>query len=577
MIEKLTKLFKKLFKKEIEVKLERPWLKSYPEDILATIVYPQISVSQILDNTAKKYPENTALIFVGRKITYKELSELVDKLATALHNLGVKKGDKVALLLPNCPQFVISYYAALKIGAIVIPTNPLYTERELEYQLNNSGTETVITLDVKALYPKIANVKEKTRLKRIIISDIREYLRFPESVLYPIAKRKEIVKVKKGAGIYFLKKLLDEYPQTPPVVEIEPEEDLALLQYTGGTTGVPKGVMLTHKNLVVNAIQCRYWFSKAKIEEETFLSVLPFFHVFGMTVCMNVPIYLAASIILVPRFKVDDIFKIINKFKPTVFPGVPTMYVAINNYPHIEKYDLSSIKFCISGAAPLPIEVAEKFEKLTGGVLVEGFGLTECSPVTHCNPLYGKRKVGSIGLPFPDTDIKITDLETGKKILNIGEIGELAIRGPQVMKGYWQMPEETAQVIRDGWLYTGDIAKMDEEGYTFIVDRKKDMIIVSGNNVYPKDVEEILYQHPKVKEAVVVGLPDVYQGEAVKAYIILKDGQTATSQEIIEFCKKNLSNHAVPKFVEFRKELPKTLIGKVLRRVLLEEEMKKKG
>jgi len=322
--------FKKLFRKELpKPELERPWLKSYPEDIPVTIAYPQITIHQILANTAKKYPENTALIFIGRKMTYRELSELVDKLATALHQLGVKKGDKVALFLPNCPQFVISYYAALKIGAIVIPTNPLYTERELEYQLNNSGTETIITLDVKALYPKVANIKEKTRLKRIIISDIREYLRFPESTLYPIAKMKEIAKVKKESGIYFLKELLDEYPANPAVVDIDPEE-LALLQYTGGTTGIPKGVMLTHKNLISNAIQCRHWFSKAKIGEEIFLSVLPFFHAFGMTVCMNVPIYLAASIILVPRFKIDDILKIINKFKPTVFPGVPMMYVAIS-------------------------------------------------------------------------------------------------------------------------------------------------------------------------------------------------------------------------------------------------------
>ncbi|MEW6096037.1 MAG: long-chain fatty acid--CoA ligase [bacterium] len=572
----MIKLENKLCKNETDVKIEKPWLKNYPDDIPITLDYSQISVSQILDNTAKKYPENIALIFVGRKITYKELSKLVNKLATALHNLGVKKGDKVALFLPNCPQFVISYYAALKIGAIVVPTNPLYTERELEYQLNNSGSQTIITLDVKALYPKIANVKDKTRLKRIIISDIREYLPFPESVLYPMVKRMEIAKVEKDEMTYFLKELLDEYIAKPPVVEINSEEDLALLQYTGGTTGVPKGVMLSHRNLVVNAIQCRHWFSKAKIGKETFLSVLPFFHVFGMTVCMNVPIYLASSIILVPRFKIDDVLKIINNFKPTIFPGVPPMYVVINNYSHIKKYDLSSIKFCISGAAPLTIEVAEEFERITGGVLVEGFGLTECSPVTHCNPLYGKRKVGSIGLPLPDTDMKITDLETGEKILNIGQVGELAIKGPQVMKGYWQMPEETTQVIRNGWLYTGDIAKLDEDGYTFIVDRKKDVIIVGGENVYPKEVEEILYQHPKVKEATVIGLPDVYRSEVVKAYIILKDGQTATPQEIREFCKKNLIKHAVPKFVEFRKELPKTLIGKVLRRVLLEEEMKKK-
>lgn len=555
-------------KEKSNIEPEKPWLKNYPEDVPTTLVYPQIPVFQILDDSAKKYPKNTALIFMGKKITYKKLDNLVNKLATALHNLGVKKGDKVALFLPNCPQFVISYYAALKIGAIVIPTNPLYTERELEYQLNNSDTETVITLSVKTLYQKVVNVKDKTKLKRIIISHISEYLPFPKSILYPIVKKKEIAKIEKDEKTYFLKDLLNKYSPTPPTVEIIPEEDLALLQYTGGTTGVPKGVMLTHKNLIVNAVQCRYWFSKAKIGEEIFLSVLPFFHVFGMTVCMNVPIYLASSIILMPQFKLLELLKIINDFKPTIFPGVPSMYAVINNCSDIKKYDLSSIKFCISGAAPLPIEVAEQFEKITGGILVEGFGLTECSPVTHCNPLYGKRKIGSIGLPLPDTEMKIVDLETGEKILNIGEIGELAIKGPQVMKGYWRAPEETSQVLRNGWLYTGDIAKLDEEGYTFIVDRKKDMIIVGGENVYPRNIEEILYQHPKVKEAAVIGVPDAYRGEAVKAYVVLKDGQTATPQEIIEFCKKSLAKHAVPKTVEFCQELPKTLIGKVLKRAL---------
>ncbi|RLC69430.1 MAG: long-chain fatty acid--CoA ligase, partial [Chloroflexi bacterium] len=343
----------------------------------------------------------------------------------------------------------------------------------------------------------------------------------------------------------------------------------------GGTTGVPKGAMLTHKNMLANAIQVRHWLVDAKEGGEVMLSVLPFFHVYGMTVCMNMAIYIGSAMVLLPQFKVKEVLEAINKYKPTLFPGVATMYVAINTYPEVSKYDISSIRACIAGAMPLPYEVWTKFEEITGGKLVEGYGLTEASPVTHCNPIYGLRKP-CIGLPFPDTEAKIVDLETGEKELPIGEIGELAVRGPQVMKGYWNMPEETKMVLKpDGWLLTGDIAKMDEDGYFYIVDRKKDMILSGGYNIYPREIEEVLYAHPKVKEVAAVGVPDEYKGEVPKVFIVLKEGETATEEEIIAYCKENLAKYKIPKYVEFRKELPKTMVGKILRRVLAEEEKKK--
>ncbi|TAK00408.1 MAG: long-chain fatty acid--CoA ligase, partial [Candidatus Manganitrophaceae bacterium] len=351
--------------------------------------------------------------------------------------------------------------------------------------------------------------------------------------------------------------------------------DLALLQYTGGTTGVPKGVMLTHKNMVANALQCRYWMPSLREGNEVFLAVVPFFHVYGMSACMNLSIYLGTTLVLLPRFVTKDVLHTIQKTKSTIFMGVQAMYVAINNFPDVKKYDLSTIKVCISGAGPLHVEVQRQFEALTGGKLVEGYGLSEASPVTHANPIHGKRKPGSIGLPFPDTEVKIVDIETGTRTLSIEEVGELVVQGPQVMQGYWQKPQETAAVLRNGWLHTGDMAKMDDEGYFFIVDRKKDMIKTRGENVYPREVEEALFRHPKVKDAVVVGLPDSFSGEKIKAYLILKEGESATSEEILTFCRTELSKFKVPQEIEFRKELPKTIIGKVLRRVLIEEEMKK--
>jgi len=548
--------------------MEKPWLAHYPEDVPRTLSYPEETLHQILYRSAQKYPDHPAIVFFGNKLTYQELVGQVDRLATALHKLGVQKQDRVALFLPNCPQSVIAYYAALRLGAIVVQVNPLYVERELKYQLEDAGAEVLIALDL--LYPRVYNIQETTPLKQVIVTSIKDYLPFPLSQLYFFKQLKERhrMRARREEKALYWTDLIKESPPIPPNIEVRPQ-DIALLQYTGGTTGVSKGVVLTHRNLLVNAIQARSWIARLRDGEERVLAVLPFFHVFGMTVAMNMAIYAGFSMILLPRFEVTRVLKVIDKYKPTFFPGVPTMYVAINNYPKLQQYDLSSLKFCLSGAAPLPLEVLEKFETITGSRLVEGYGLTEASPVTHCNPIWGLRKPGSMGIPLPDTEAKVVDTGTGAD-LPVGEIGELVIKGPQVMQGYWRHSQETEQVLKDGWLFTGDLAKRDEDGYFYIIDRKKDMIIAGGFNIYPREVEEVLYEHPKILEAAVAGIPDPYRGETVKAFVVLKKGQEATEGEILDFCRKNLAAYKVPTCVEFRDQLPKTLVGKVLRRALLE-------
>ena len=555
--------------------MERPWLSSYEPKVPESIEYPEVPLCQFLSDSAKRYPEKVALSFYGNRTTYRELLEQAHQFANVLITLGVKKGDRVAIMLPNIPQCVIAYYGALKMGAVVVMTNPLYVDREIQIQMSDSGSETIVALDF--FYPRIESILKETPLKNIILTSVRDALPWLLSLLYPLKARKEgqWIKIKKVAPIYDMKSLMASASSSPPTQKVT-SSDLALLQYTGGTTGTPKGVMLTHHNLVVNAIQCRRWMPSLLDREERFLAVIPFFHVYGMSTCMNMAILLSSTLILQARFVTKDVLKAIHKLQPTIFMGVQAMYVAINNFPNLKNYDLSSIKACISGAGPLHREVQVQFEQNTGGKLVEGYGLSEASPVTHANPITGQRKTGAIGLPVSDTLAKIVDKENSDKILGIGEIGELAVKGPQVMKGYWQQKEETALVLKEGWLYTGDMARMDEEGFFYIVDRKKDMIKTTGENVYPREVEEVLFQFPKVQDAVVVGLPDQFSGEVIKAYIVLKTNQTATEEEILDFCKEKLAKFKVPKTIEFRTELPKTIIGKVLRRVLLEEEMKKR-
>ncbi|MFQ6014312.1 MAG: long-chain fatty acid--CoA ligase [Anaerolineae bacterium] len=554
--------------------MERVWFKHYEEGVPRTLAYPDVPLYHLLEETVRKYPSNTATIFLNNRMSYKELNDHVNQLANAFIGLGIRKGDRVAIYLPNCPQYVITYYAILKAGAVVVPFNPLYAAREVEHQLKDSGAETIVVLS--RFYPTVQGVRANTGLKNVIVTNIKEY--FPPLIkfLFTLLKeKKEGHRVKLQAGDHWFQDLLARYPATKPDVEVT-ASDTACLLYTGGTTGVPKGAELSHRNLVANTMQTKAWFAKAQEGAEVILTSLPLFHSYGMTTCMNNAIYLSSAMILIPNPRdLKDVLKNIDKHQPTIFPGVPTMYVAINNFPDIGKYDLSSIKACISGAAGLPVEVQTKFQALSGGKLVEGYGLSEASPVTHANPLFGLNKIGTIGLPFPDTDVKIVDVETGQKELPVGETGELVIKGPQVMKGYWNRPEETKNTLRAGWLYTGDIAKMDEDGYFAIVDRKKDMIIAGGFNIYPREIEEVLYEHPKVEEVCVAGIPDPYRGETVKAYIVLKEGQTATVEEIRDFCRENMARYKVPTDIEFRSELPKTMVGKILRRVLVEEEMKK--
>ncbi|MGD8188724.1 long-chain-fatty-acid--CoA ligase [Brevibacillus ginsengisoli] len=551
----------------------KPWIASYPKEIPASLEYPRVPLTHFLEQAAKDFPNQNALYFMGRRISYSELLEMSYQFAHALIKRGVKKGDRIAIMLPNCPQAVIAFSGALFVGAIVVQTNPLYTERELVHQMADSGAETIITLDV--LYNRVMAIQSRTSLTRVIVTSISDYLPLIKKLLYPFAQRKQapIPKISYTNGVESFIQLIKESVTTPVQVQIDPEKDLALLQYTGGTTGIAKGVMLTHKNLVANATQCRAILYKSKRGQEKILGALPFFHVYGMTTIMTLGILFAAETILIPRFDVKQILEAIHKEKPTLFPGAPTMYIALINHPDLKKYDLSSVEACISGSAPLPVEVQQRFEELTGGKLVEGYGLTESSPVTHANPIWGHRINGSIGLPWPDTDAKILESGTGEELPQ-GQVGELAVKGPQVMLGYWNRPEDTAATLKNGWLLTGDMAYMDENGYFYIVDRKKDMIIAGGYNIYPREVEEVLFEHPAIQEAAVVGVPDPYRGETVKAFIVKKKDQDVTSEDLNQFCRKRLAAYKVPRLYEFRDELPKTMVGKVLRRHLQEESKK---
>jgi long-chain acyl-CoA synthetase len=552
--------------------LAKPWLRHYPQEVAPTYEYPQCNAARLLIDSAVKFPKLTALYFLGKTISYEQLLEASYRFAGALKELGVKQGERVAIMLPNCPSAIIAYFGTLMHGAIVVQTNPLYMERELEHQLRDSGAAILVTLDL--LFERVGKVKAKTDLRHTIVTSIKDYLPFPKNVLYPIKVKKDGIKlnITYGESVHSFTKLLAASSPIPFCAEVNAEEDLALLQYTGGTTGFAKGVMLTHYNLMANTHQVSNWCYKIELGKERFLGALPCFHVFGLTVLLNQAMLVAGMLILIPKFEIELILHSIAKLKPTIFPGAPTMYVALINHKSIINYDLSSINVCVSGSAPLPIEVEQRFEELSHGRLIEGYGLTESSPVTHANPIWGMRKIGTIGTPFPDTDAKVVDSETGEEVA-VGEIGEMVIKGPQVMKGYWNREEETMRTIKDGWLYTGDMAKMDEDGYFSIVDRKKDLIIAGGFNIYPREIEEVLYEHPAIKEVCIAGVPDEYRGETVKAFIVLKDGAKLTAMELESWCRERLAAYKVPRKVEFRQSLPKTMVGKVLRRKLLEEEL----
>ena len=556
---------------------EKPWLAHYPPEVPHTLDYPNMAVQDYLTRSFNEYPEKVAIHFMGKDVTYKELYESSMKLANYLQTLGIQKGDRVSIMLPNCPQAVISFYGILYAGGVVVMTNPLYTEREIAYQMNDSGAKAIISLDI--LFPRISNIVKETTLENVIITGIKEYLPFPKNMLYPMVQKKQygmVVKVEhRGINHLFAEIMKTAKPEVAPH-DFDFEEDLALLQYTGGTTGSPKGVMLTHKNIISNATMCDAWLYKCKKGEETIMGIIPLFHVYGLTTVLILSVMLGNRMVLLPKFDPETALKTISKQKPTLFPGAPTLYIGLMNHPDIEKYDLSSIEACLSGSAPLPAEVQEKFEKITGGKLVEGYGLTETSPVTHTNLVWGERVKGSVGMPYPDTDSKIFRSGTTEEVPH-GEIGEIAIQGPQVMKGYWNRPDDTAATIVDGWLLTGDLGYMDDEGQFFIVDRKKDMIIAGGFNIYPREIEEVLYEHEAIQECVVAGIPDPYRGETVKAYIVLKEGYTVTEDEFNSYCREHLASFKVPRIYEFRTELPKTAVGKILRRSLIDEEVAKQN
>ncbi|RSL32997.1 long-chain fatty acid--CoA ligase [Salibacterium salarium] len=555
--------------------LERTWLRHYPDQVPASLDYDNKTLQAYLKEAAHTFPNKEALDFLGKTMTYQEVYDEALRLANQLELLGVKKGDRVAIMLANCPQAVICYYGALLAGAIVVQTNPLYVEREIEHQMNDSGAKVMICLDI--LFPRVEKIRGNSSLEHVIVTSVKDYLPFPKSVVYPFVQKKQKgikVDIHYNEQTHRLKTMLASGQAVEPDVSVNPKEDVALLQYTGGTTGPAKGVMLTHFNLVSNTLQAGAWMYRMREGEERTLAALPFFHVYGMTVVMNFSIMYRSKMIILPKFDPVQALKAIDKHDITIFPGTPTMYIGLINEPSMKNYDLSSIKVCLSGSAPLPLDVQERFEKISGGKLVEGYGLTETSPVVLSIPIWGKRKVGSIGVPWPDTEAAILSAETGESADN-GEIGEIIVKGPQVMSGYWNQPEETAAVFKEDWFLTGDMGYQDEDGYFYIVDRKKDMIIAGGFNIYPREVEEVLYEHESVQEAAVIGVPDPYRGETVKAFIVLKENQRLTGGELQAFTRERLASFKVPRLFEFRDELPKTMIGKVLRRVLVEEEKKK--
>ena len=557
------------------VDVATPWLDSYPPGVPEHVEVPRVNLARLLADAARDFPHAPALHFEGRTMSYAELAEQAWRFAGALAGLGVTKGTRVGLILPNCPQEIVAFFATLRLGGVVVHNNPLYTQPELEHQLGDAGVEVLVCLDL--VYERVRPLRERLGIREVIVTSVLDELPAVKRVLAPYTRRgrEASATVSKDEPVRRWRELLRRADAKAPEAEVDAASDLALLQYTGGTTGLAKGVMLSHANLSANVEQVRAWFPDADPGHEVMMAVLPFFHVYGLTVCLLLGVRLRAALVLLPRFDLAAVVASIDRHRPTLFPGVPTMYVAINNAVSGGGHDLSSIKACLSGAAPLPLEVAERFERFSGGRLVEGYGLSESSPVALANPIYGKRKAGTIGMPLPDTLARVADPADPSRTLAPGEKGELALRGPQVMLGYWKRPEETAQVLRDGWLLTGDMAVMDEEGYFAIVDRKKDLIIVGGYNVYPREVEEVLYQHPKVLEACVAGVPDAYRGETVKAFVVLRDGEQATAEEIREFAKGRLAAYKVPRAVEFRTELPKNMVGKVLRRALVEEERAK--
>jgi long-chain acyl-CoA synthetase len=550
---------------------ERPWFRFWPKGVPVHLEYPKSTLVQMLDEMASQRPDSVQFVFYGRKVTYSETARASMMIAKAIQSLGVKKGERIAIAMPNCPQFAIAYFGALRAGAVVVPVNPLYTDREMNAVLADSGARMVFTLDM--FYFTVKRGALDTEVKWIVASRISDYMPKAISVLGKLLRKVPTGEVSRDEGTLWLKDLLKNDGLYEPV-SVDPDADPAIFMYTGGTTGVPKAAILTNRNLMANSLMIKHW--ARMTDDDVVLNVLPWFHVYGLSVGLNSTVVTGSTAVVLPKFSTDDVLHAIKKHRPTYFPGVFSMYIALLSSPHISDYkeDMRSIKYCISGAAPLPVEVAKKWTEVTGGMIVEGYGLSEASPVTHVNPMDDPShvKYGSIGIPIPDTDARIVDIETGSKELSANEVGELVVSGPQVSRGYWNRPEETRNTFKDGWLYTGDIAYMDDDGYFFIVDRKKDMINVGGLKVWPREIEEVAYQNPAVKMAAAVGIKDEFYGEVPKLYVVLKDEfkGKVTPEEVQGFFVGKLTKYKVPKAVEFREELPTTLVGKIVRRKLRE-------
>ncbi|MCA9934561.1 MAG: long-chain fatty acid--CoA ligase [Ardenticatenaceae bacterium] len=560
---------------------EKPWLKRYDEGIPEAVDVPDYPLHHFLEEAARNYPDNTAVIFKGRRISYRQLNAYTDAVAAGLAANGFKKGDRAVIYMPNTPQFIISYFGILKAGGIAIATNPLYTERELEHQLSDCGAETVFVMS--RFYPQLKTVQSKrhTQVKRVIVTNVKEYFPAHLNILFTLLKeKKEGDRVQLESGDMWFQDFLAQGSRAPKPNVTVTGDDIALLQYTGGTTGLAKGAVGLHRSLVSNALSLQTWIDWEP-GKEGFLAAIPFFHVYGMITAMVFSISVAGQQIVIvnPRDQ-KDLLSSINKYQPAIFPGVPALYNAINRNPDVAagKYNIRSIRACISGSAPLLLETKRRFEELTGGTLVEGFGMTETFVATHANPIKGENREGSIGLPIPNVECRILDVDDGVTEMPVGEEGEMVIKSPSVMQGYWKKDAETKNSLRDGWLYSGDIGKMDEDGYFYITDRKKDMIIAGGYNIYPREVEEVLMTHPAVVEVSVAGVKDAYRGETVKAWVVKKEGDATTEEEIIEWSKGQLAKYKYPRLVEFRDELPKTTVGKVLKRELRKqhEEAQKK-